>query len=194
MRARTAVLALGLAALAGGGEIDAQERSSRRRQGRSAVTRRHGCASPSIHVDKSDGVLELRCAGVPYRRYFATFGANPVGPKLREGDERTPEGTYHLVSRGVSGRFHRFMGLSYPNDADLHRASQLGIDRPGRGVGIHGAGGERGWLMSLWIPFAHRLGVVTRWGPTDGCIALANRDVAELFRHVDVGTPVTIVP
>lgn len=189
MRARTAVLAFGLAALAGG-DIGAQHR----RAGRSARAAHAPCPSASIHVDKSDGVLELRCGGVVRRRFAVTFGANPVGPKLREGDERTPEGTYHLVSRGVSGRFHRFMGLSYPNDADLHRAEQLGIDRPGRGVGIHGAGGERGWLMSLWIPFAHRLGLVTRWGPTDGCIALANEDVAYLFRHVHVGTPVSIEP
>lgn len=145
-------------------------------------------------MDKSDGVLELRCDGVTFRRYRATFGANPVGPKLREGDERTPEGTYHLESRLSSGHFHRFMGVSYPNDADLHRARQLGIERPGRGVGIHGSGGQRAWLMSLWIPFAHRLGLIERWGPTDGCIALSNDDVAELFLHVHVGTPVTIVP
>lgn len=190
MRARTAVLAFGLAALAVGGDIGAQHR----RVGRSARAAHALCPSASIHVDKSDGVLELRCEGVARRRFAVTFGANPVGPKLREGDERTPEGTYHLVSRGVSGRFHRFMGLSYPNDADLHRAAQLGIDRPGHGVGIHGAGGERGWLMSLWIPFAHHLGLVTRWGPTDGCIALANADVAYLFRHVGIGTPVTIEP
>lgn len=194
MRSRSAVLALGLAALFGGGEIDAQHRRAQRHAGRSAAAPREGCESPSIHVDKSDGALELRCAGSLRRRFAATFGANPVGPKLREGDERTPEGTYHVVSHGVSGRFHRFMGLSYPNDADLHRAEQLGIDRPGFGVGIHGAGGERGWLMSLWIPFAHRLGLVTRWGPTDGCIALANEDVSYLFRHVRVGTPVTIEP
>lgn len=152
------------------------------------------CASPSIHVDKSEGTLELRCSGRVARRYGVTFGANPVGPKEREGDERTPEGTYHLISHGRTRRFHRFMGISYPNEEDLRRARRRGVARPGRGVGIHGSRGERAWLMSLWIPFAHRFGLVQRWGPTDGCIALSNRDVAELYRFVEVGTPVHIDP
>lgn len=192
MRARNAVLALGLTALGVGTELDARHRH--RRSTGAPTGGGHRCPSPAIFVDKSEGLLELRCAGTPRRRYRVTFGANPVGHKEREGDERTPEGSYHIVSRVMAGRFHRFMGLSYPNEADLHRAGQRGIDRPGRGVGIHGAAGERGWLMSLWIPFAHRWGLIERWGPTDGCIALANVDVAELFGFVRIGTPVTIVP
>lgn len=183
--------ALPLAILALCGATDARHR----RSGASRASSHHPtCFSPSIHIDKSDGVLELRCANRPFRRYGVTFGANPMGPKLREGDERTPEGTYHLISHGQTGRFHRFMGISYPNEADLHRARQLGIERPGRGVGIHGSQGERAWLMSLWIPFAHRLGLIQRWGPTDGCVALTNANVEELYRHVGVGTPVTITP
>jgi L,D-peptidoglycan transpeptidase YkuD (ErfK/YbiS/YcfS/YnhG family) len=46
----------------------------------------------------------------------------------------------------------------------------------------------------MWIPFAHHFGLIQRWGPTDGCIALSNDDVEELYRHVDVGTPVIISP
>lgn len=166
----------------------------RRAGASSAQSARSICLRPSIHIDKSDGVLDLRCSGRPFRRFDVTFGANPVGPKLREGDERTPEGAYHLTSHGQTGRFHRFMGISYPNEADLHRARELGITHPGRGVGIHGSQGERAWLMSLWIPFAHRLGLVRRWGPTDGCVALTNENVRELYRHVTVGTPVFISP
>jgi murein L,D-transpeptidase YafK len=183
-------LALPLALLAVCAGTDARHR--RRRGAPHPAAER--CENPSIHVDKSDGVLDLYCGAQRARRFIVTFGANPVGPKVREGDERTPEGTYRLVSHGRTRRFHRFMGISYPNEADLHRARQLGVDRPGFGVGIHGSRGERAWLMRMWIPFAHQFGLIQRWGPTDGCIALSNDDVEELYRHVDVGTPVIISP
>lgn len=152
------------------------------------------CDAPSVHVDKSDGVVELRCRGVARARFEATFGAEPVGPKLREGDERTPEGRYAVTSRVATPRFHRFLGLSYPNDDDRRRARAAGVARPGGGVGIHGVNRGRSWLARAWIRFAHGAGVHEAWGPTDGCIALTNDDVEYLYDAVRVGTPVEIVP
>src|SRR5262245_51337208 len=74
------------------------------------------CPSPSIHVFKREGVLELKCEGKLVRTMGATFGKNPRGHKEREGDERTPEGAYRISSKVKSERFHRFLAISYPNE------------------------------------------------------------------------------
>lgn len=161
----------------------------------SRATRRDArCDDPSIFVDKSEGMLTLRCGGVARVSFEATFGANPVGPKVREGDERTPEGRYRVSSRVSTPRFHRFLGVSYPNADDLRRARALGVTSPGGGIGIHGVTRSRSGLARAWIRVAHDLGVHDVWGPTDGCIALANDDIEYLYARVRVGTPIEIAP
>lgn len=152
------------------------------------------CERPSIFVDKSDGVLELRCGATTRARFEATFGANPVGPKRREGDERTPEGRYRVNVRVSTARFHRFLGVSYPNSDDLRASRALGVARPGGGIGIHGVTRSRSALARAWIHVAHDLGLQSTWGPTDGCIALANEDIEYLYDRAPVGTPIEIVP
>jgi hypothetical protein len=164
-------------------------------QGQVHATLRTGrCASPEVFIDKSDMALELRCAGVTRGRFPVTFGANPVGAKEREGDERTPEGTYTITSRVVSRRFHRFLGVSYPNADDLRRARTLGVTRPGGGIGIHGVDAQRAGLAAVWIWLARSTSLSRAWGPTDGCVAMTNADVEVLFSHVPVGTRVVITP
>ncbi|HJZ86208.1 MAG TPA: L,D-transpeptidase family protein [Polyangia bacterium] len=152
------------------------------------------CREPTIHVHKSQGIVELRCAGQVRGRFEATFGAHPTGPKERQGDERTPEGRYVVSSKVVSERFYRFLGISYPNADDRARAQKLGVDNPGGGIGIHGTRPRRAGLARAWTRVAHATGLYTVWGPTDGCIALANEDIEVLFDAVAVGTPVEITP
>lgn len=163
----------------------------------SAQTRRHvarSCPRPELRVFKSRGALQLVCGGEVTETFGATFGANPVGPKLREGDERTPEGVYTVTSRVRSARFHRFLGLSYPNADDLRRARELGITRPGGGIGIHGTTARLSGLARAWIRISRGAGVSSAWGPTDGCIGVANEDVETLYELVPVGTRVVIGP
>ena len=62
------------------------------------------CLDAAVTVRKSEAVVELTCEGQPRRRFTATFGKNPVGTKLREGDEHTPEGNYVISSRVVTAR------------------------------------------------------------------------------------------
>jgi len=149
------------------------------------------CAQPEIRVFKRESVLELICAGTVTRSMPATFGPNPIGPKEREGDGRTPEGTYR-VSVKVKNHFHRFLGVSYPNEQDLERARALGIKNPGGAIGIHGVDDERAPLSRLWIRFAHATDLARVWGPTAGCIALTNEDVEVLFDAVPIGTKIVI--
>jgi len=150
------------------------------------------CSQPEIRVFKDESLLELVCSGKVTRSMPVTFGKNPVGPKEREGDEKTPEGTYRISSKVKNELFHRFLGVSYPNEKDIERAKAKGIAHPGSGIGIHGTEESLADLGRLWIRFAHATGAGRVWGPTEGCIALTNEDVEALFEVVPVGTKVVI--
>ena len=138
---------------------------------------------PAIVVLKEKNLLLLLSRGALLRTYSAEVGANALGVKRRQGDRATPEGRYRVVKRKDRGQsvYHRALLLDYPNAADRGRfaaAVRQGLIPRGSSIGgsieIHGGGGRgRNW--------------------TDGCVALANDDMDDLFSRVGVGTPVTIV-
>jgi hypothetical protein len=152
------------------------------------------CQQPALKIHKRQGVVELYCAETLRGRFLATFGRNPVGPKLQEGDERTPEGHYYVSSRVETPRFYRFLGVSYPNAEDQRRAREFKIMRPGGGIGIHGTKKSLAGLARLWLRAGHLLGLNRLWGPTDGCIGVSNEDIEVLYDAVHVGTPIEITP
>ena len=152
------------------------------------------CPQTSIEIHKAAGVVDLFCAGTLRGTFQATFGQHPVGPKQQEGDERTPEGRYQISSRIETTRFHRFLGISYPNAEDLARARALHIARPGGGIGIHGVKQSLAGWARLWLRTGHTLGLNRLWGPTDGCIGVSNEDIETLYAAARVGTPVLITP
>ena len=160
----------------------------------SAASGEDACPSAEIRIWKREGTLELYCGGELRRSTAATFGANPVGPKEREGDERTPEGTYRITSRVKSDRFHRFLGVSYPNEDDRKRAHANGITRLGFGIGIHSAKKDLAVAARIWTRFASATGLGRVWGPTDGCIGVPNEDAELLFNVVPIGAKVVIAP
>ena len=143
--------------------------------------------SLSIHISKSNYMLLVRYRGRVIRTYKAVFGPNPRMNKLVEGDRNTPEGDFRIVTKNAASKYDKFLGLNYPNDSTYARfnrmkaAGQLPASaRIGGDVGIHGIwpGGDD--MIQLGI------------GWTDGCIALKNKDVEELFSMVNVGTKVVI--
>lgn len=140
-------------------------------------------AIDSVFVDKSEARLYLIAAGERVREYPVVFGANPHGHKQREGDERTPEGKYMLDFKNPDSAFYRSIHISYPEAADRERARAAGAD-PGGLIMIHGQRNGRGWLG--WL--------MQRFNWTDGCIALTNAHMREVWELVDVGTPIEIVP
>jgi len=115
--------------------------------------------------------------------YRVALGRNPVGPKLRAGDHRTPEGDYLLDRKNAASGFHLAMHLSYPNAADRQRATEDGAD-PGGLIMVHGIKNRLGWLG--------RLHPLIDW--TDGCIALTNPEMDQFWALVPVGTPIEIRP
>lgn len=134
-----------------------------------------------VLVDKSDRTLVLLRGGRPLKTYRVSLGGAPAGHKRREGDERTPEGTYLLDYRNPASSAHRSLHVSYPDSADAARARAAGED-PGAMIMVHGITNGLGWVGRL-----HRL---MDW--TDGCIAVTNGEMDEIWRAVPDGTPIDI--
>lgn len=101
-----------------------------------------------VVVLKKERTLELMSQGKVLKTYKVALGRNPVGPKVRQGDHRTPEGIYILDRRNASSRFYRSIHISCPNSQDRAAAAKLGVS-PGGDVMIHGLPNGFGWLGSL---------------------------------------------
>ncbi len=142
-----------------------------------------GVTADRLVIDKSERTLTLFWHGVPIKVYRVALGGDPVAPKRRQGDERTPEGAYVVSQRHESSDFHRALHLSYPNADDRARARAERVS-PGGDIEIHGQRGGFGWVGS-----AHTL---FDW--TNGCIAVTNLEIEELWRASPIGTQVEIVP
>ncbi len=134
-----------------------------------------------IHKAKRELLLQYR--GRVLRSYKVALGSNPVGPKTRQGDGKTPEGLYSIVGRNPRSAYHRSLRISYPNEADRARARRLRVD-PGGDIMIHGLPNGRGFVGR-----AHRF---VDW--TAGCIAVTDEEIEEIWRLVPDGTPVEINP
>jgi len=130
-------------------------------------------------VDKSDRILVAYSSGQPIAVYYGLqFGDAPLGHKRFEGDERTPEGLYTIDTRNPRSSYHLSLRISYPNRADRNFAAQYGRS-PGGDIFIHGQpNGYRGATLG------------GDW--TDGCIALTNAEIEELWSIVPDGTPIEI--
>ncbi len=134
-----------------------------------------------VLVDKSDRRLSLIQDGRVVRVYAVSLGFSPEGDKSREGDGRTPEGVFRIDRRNDRSRFHLSVGIDYPQPDDRARAAEGGYS-PGGDIFIHGQpDGIEG-----------RTRLLHDW--TDGCIAVTNANMDEIWRVVPLGTEVEIVP
>jgi murein L,D-transpeptidase YafK len=134
-----------------------------------------------IIVDKSDRTMVLMDGEKAVRTYTEIkLGDAPVGPKQFEGDEKTPEGEYVISGRNPQSRYHLSIKISYPNAKDRAFAAAAGRS-PGGDIFIHGQPNNAGF------------GTIGHdW--TDGCVALSNRDMDEVWALVKTGTPILIQP
>ena len=142
-----------------------------------------GIKADRIVVHKKDRTIELMHEGRVLKSYKIALGGEPVGPKARQGDHRTPEGIYVIDSRNPNSAFHRSLHVSYPNASDRERARKLGVPTGGD-IFIHGLPNGMGWVGA-----GHR---AKDW--TDGCIAVTDSEIEEIWRLVDNGTTVEILP
>jgi murein L,D-transpeptidase YafK len=143
---------------------------------------------PGIRVDhvivyKQERRLVLLSQGKELKSYRIALGGEPNGPKTRQGDHRTPEGSYVLDSRNANSHFYKAFHISYPNSKDMAAARKLGVS-PGGDIILHGLPKEYAFVGK-----AHTL---HDW--TDGCIAVSNEEIDEIWKLVRVGTPIEIKP
>ena len=136
-----------------------------------------------IIIEKSARQLHLLSEGKNIRTYPVALGRNPVGPKQREGDKKTPEGNYHISQHNPHSSYHLSLRISYPDAADRKNARKQGVN-PGGDIMIHGLPNR-----SPFIGRAHRW---SDW--TSGCIAVTNGEIEEIYNAVKDGTPVEIRP
>lgn len=136
-----------------------------------------------VVVDKSDRKLYLFKAGRILREFDVSLGLVPNGPKQREGDFRTPEGRYMLDARNANSDFFLSIHVSYPNESDRARAHAQGID-PGGQIMIHGWPNEPKYDLRRYQG--------ADW--TDGCIAVSNSDMVDIWLMTRESTPIEIRP
>ena len=136
-----------------------------------------------ILVEKSARRLMLISQGEVLKTYKIALGGNPIGPKERQGDNKTPEGTYVIDGRNRDSRFYLALHISYPNERDKSRAKELGVS-PGGDIMIHGIKNGSSWPGNAQA--------AVDW--TNGCIAVTNEEIEEIAKLAPDGTVVEIRP
>lgn len=140
-----------------------------------------------VVVDKSKYCVQLCYRKKILKAYKAVFGPNPKANKCMEGDRCTPEGWFKISNKNPNSKYNKFMLISYPNDTAIARFNKMkekGLipksARIGGDIGIHGIwqGGDD--LIEMGV------------GWTDGCIALKNVDIEDLYKFIKIGTRVYI--
>lgn len=142
-----------------------------------------GTAADRVVVRKAARTIELYRRDELIRSYPIALGRDPIGHKRQQGDGRTPEGRYVIDYRKEDSAFHRALHISYPSDADVAAAEARGVNAGGL-IMIHGIKNGRG--------FIGRIHTLADW--TDGCIAVTDSQIEEIWRVVPVRTPIVIEP
>ena len=137
----------------------------------------------SIVVEKKAHMLTLFRDGKPMRTYLVALGGNPRGDKVSAGDRRTPEGVFYIDARQPNSKYHLALHISYPDAAHRARSFAAGV-APGGDIMIHGLPNGLGAAGAT-----HR---VNDW--TNGCVALTDEEIEQIWSSVPIGTPVQIKP
>ena len=142
-----------------------------------------GVRADKVVVKKGARRLVLYSGDRVLREYSVALGGNPAGPKQKEGDERTPEGRYVLDYRNPHSAFHLSLHISYPSAGDKAAANARGAP-PGGLIMVHGVKDN--------LRFLGRAHVLLDW--TEGCVAVTNQQIEEIWRVVPDGTPIVLEP
>lgn len=135
-----------------------------------------------IQILKDKRLLIVFSGGQKIKTYNISLGKEPVGRKEIEGDAKTPEGIYFVNEKNPKSGYHLNLGISYPNEIDKANAMKLNKS-PGGLIKIHGITNGFGFIGKF-----HRL---FDW--TQGCIAVTNSEIEELYENVPIGTEIEIL-
>lgn len=134
-----------------------------------------------VELVKSKRRLRLFADGRILAEYDVALGFTPEGHKRAQGDGRTPEGLYTIDRRNPESAFHLSLGISYPSPEDRSRAAAAGLD-PGGDIFIHGQ------------PNGSRDGARIKGDWTNGCIAVTDKEMRQIWSRVPTGIPIAILP
>ena len=152
-------------------------------RGRPAHAALASAKADRIIVIKSERRLYLVRDGALLASYRVALGRQPKGTKIYQGDGRTPEGSYTITAFNAASQFHRSLRVSYPNEHDRALSRALG-QAAGGDIMIHGLAPERrSFGAEHW-----------RFNWTNGCIAVTDQEIEEIWQRVEIGTPVEIRP
>lgn len=153
-------------------------------------------ANPRIVIRKAARQVDLLNGDELVRRYKMVLGFSPVGDKEAEGDGRTPEGDFYVFARNPKSKFHLSLGLSYPGREDAERGLKSGLISQEEHDEIVAAIAEKRMPLQRTRLggeiYIHGGGTASDW--TEGCVALDDAEMNELFEAVPIGTKVTILP
>ncbi len=136
-----------------------------------------------IVVEKAERKLHLVKDGEPFRTFEIALGIRPSGDKEYEGDFRTPEGVYSLDTRNPHSEFFLSIHVSYPDFEDVRQARSKGL-QPGGAIMIHGQPNEPTRSEAYYR--------TQDW--TNGCIAVSNSDMIDIWLMTPDNTPIEIKP
>lgn len=153
-------------------------------------------ANPRIVIHKSKRRLELFDGRRRVRSYAIVLGFTPKGDKEREGDGRTPEGDFYIFIKNPTSKFHLSLGVSYPDRSDAARGLAGSLITREEHDAIVKAQNDRSMPPQKTALggeiYIHGGGIASDW--TEGCIAMKNGDIEELYALVGTGAAVKIVP
>lgn len=162
-------------------------RDANKRSIRKNFFNHHADGEIYIVITKSSYELKVYDQDGWYATYPVVFGSKSLDDKMVEGDRKTPEGVYHIASKRPHEKWDKMMLIDYPTKADLDKFNQRKAKglipkgaKIGGGIAIHGTWPHDDIAVDLY----------QNW--TNGCIALKNEDVDELYDLLPVGTKVTI--
>jgi murein L,D-transpeptidase YafK len=140
-----------------------------------------------IKVYKSLHRMDLIRDGHIVKSYRVMLARGGSAPKRKEGDHLVPEGEYILDYKNPDSKFYKSLHISYPNDEDVKRAQEAGVD-PGGDIMIHGYPNKESALFKI----LRKIGLSKLVDWTAGCVAVTNDEMEELYNEVDVYTPITL--
>ena len=139
----------------------------------------------NILVEKGKRIMYLRQGNTVLKSYKIALGGNPVGPKIKEGDSKTPEGNYQIEWHNPNSSYHLSLRISYPNNEQKQKAKENNYSAGGD-IMIHGF---PNWAPNMLFKYIHNN---RDW--TDGCIAVTDEEMTEIYHVVKDGTPITVNP
>ena len=163
-------------------------RSTDNRSAKKRFFHRHLTGNTYVLVVKSTYELQVYDQDGWYATYPAVFGSKSLDDKMMEGDRKTPEGVYHIASKRPHEKWDKMMLIDFPTKPDLEKFNERKANgliprnaKIGGGIAIHGTWPHDDMAVDLY----------QNW--TNGCIALKNEDIEELYDMLPIGTQVTIV-